>query len=129
MTDQNKPPDRVWYDGSMYICVPATNAKIDTRIHTEYIRKEARDKELDTLNQHIDKLIKGYEEALQPIRDVMEEPHDEEKTMKQWDYYRELIARGNKGSSPRDWFESVTSHIIELEKSIKETLRLVDSLP
>jgi len=30
-----------------------------------------------------------------------------EQIMTQWDYWRAEIAKGNKGSSPRDWFESV----------------------
>ena len=32
---------------------------------------------------------------------------DEEKTMKEWDYWRKRIADGDKSSAPRDWFESI----------------------
>lgn len=30
-----------------------------------------------------------------------------EDVMQQWDWYRKLIASGDKGSEPRDWFESL----------------------
>ena len=36
-----------------------------------------------------------------------------EKIMKQWDYWREQIADGHKGSAPRDWFESVIDYLID----------------
>jgi hypothetical protein len=30
-----------------------------------------------------------------------------EEIMKQWDYWREQIANGDKSSAPRDWFECI----------------------
>lgn len=52
-----------------------------------------------------------------------EETAEREKIMEQWDYWRERIAKGDKSSAPRDWFESVMSHyecrIEELELQIK----------
>ena len=48
---------------------------------------------------------------------------DREKIMKQWDYWRDQIATGFKGSAPRDWFESVldchpdTERLDRLEKA------------
>jgi hypothetical protein len=40
-----------------------------------------------------------------------------EKVMQQWDYWRKEIANGHKGSSPRDWFESLSE------------LKLIDTTP
>ena len=39
---------------------------------------------------------------------------DEEKIMKEWDYWREQIAAGNKSSAPRDWFESIIDDLVYL---------------
>lgn len=44
---------------------------------------------------------------------------DYEGTMKQWDRYREMIANGFKGSLPRDWFEMILCHILELEEELE----------
>jgi len=46
-----------------------------------------------------------------------------EKVMQSWDYYRQLIANGNRSSLPRDWFESIIDDrdekILELERKIE----------
>jgi hypothetical protein len=40
-----------------------------------------------------------------------------EEVMQQWDYWREEIANGHKGSAPRDWFEGLSE------------LKLIDTTP
>ena len=44
--------------------------------------------------------------------------------MEDWDYWRKIIANGDPGSYPRDWFESVLDsydeEIIELTRKLKK---------
>lgn len=56
-------------------------------------------------------------------------PSDNEDTMKVWDNIRAIIADGNKGSWPRDIFESILSHIDEeREEAADEIERLRKAL-
>jgi hypothetical protein len=41
---------------------------------------------------------------------------DREEILKQWDYWRREIANGNKGSAPRDWFESILDYYEEKQR-------------
>mgnify|MGYP006291662389 CR=1 FL=1 len=34
-----------------------------------------------------------------------------ERIMENWDYYRDMIAKGDRGSLPRDWFEGVLEFV------------------
>lgn len=43
------------------------------------------------------------------------EAAEREQIMKQWDYWRQQIAGGDKSSGPRDWFESVLDAITSQE--------------
>lgn len=47
------------------------------------------------------------------IVERLRSPSDNEDTMKVWDTIRSIIADGDRGSWPRDIFESILSHIDE----------------
>jgi len=50
----------------------------------------------------------------QPLaQPAQERSKDREEILKQWDYYRALIAAGNTSSGPRDWFESILDSLAE----------------
>jgi len=38
---------------------------------------------------------------------------DYERIMREWDYMRKRIADGDKGSGPRDWFESILEEVTQ----------------
>ena len=38
---------------------------------------------------------------------------DYERIMREWDEMRERIANGDKGSGPRDWFESILEEVTQ----------------
>jgi hypothetical protein len=56
----------------------------------------------------------SFEAAYSKIEkyDCFIDTHNEfERIMGNWDYYRNMIAKGDRGSMPRDWFESVLEFV------------------
>lgn len=50
---------------------------------------------------------------------------DNEETMKVWDNIRSIIADGNRGSWPRDIFESILSHIDEEREEAADVISIL----
>ena len=49
-----------------------------------------------------------------------------EQIMKEWDYWRKVIADGNKSSLPRDWFENLINVLMEKGDWVSVSDRLPD---
>jgi hypothetical protein len=61
---------------------------------------------LDDARSNARRAIANYREARQSSQG---EPVWSEEIMKQWDYWRAQIAKGDKSSAPRDWFECLAA--------------------
>jgi hypothetical protein len=120
-------PDKMYVnDSGAFSLIKYGNYKI------EYIPKDIADKrEHDAFHEGVAEASISNnnikQDATKNIRAMWEKecegkPLDREKYMKLWDYYRNLIAEGDKGSLPRDWFENILDYITMLETAIEADL-------